>query len=434
MKVLLLGSGGREHALGWAIREARPQAKLCFLPGNGGTHQLGENLAGDASDPAQVVERARDFGPDLTVIGPEAPLVAGVSDQLRAGGFAVFGPSAAAAEIEGSKVFAKTLMRNAGVPTAAFEVYDDPVKARAAATSGLYPKVIKADGLAAGKGVFIARTRAEADAAVTALMEDDAFGQAGRQILIEAFLEGEEVSAFAIARDDTFTLLPLSQDHKRIGEGDTGPNTGGMGAYAPFPGTTPELMKTIENDVIEPVLRAMRDAGRPFRGLLYAGLMMVHGRPQVLEFNCRFGDPESQALMPLLGDGFVEALESASMGSGPVPEVALRTGADGHPLCAAGVVLASNGYPGSYRTGFDIEGLETAAGLPETWVFHAGTRVDRNRVVTSGGRVLAVVGRGANLRAALGRAYEGASSIEFEGMYYRKDIGHRGLAERRSNG
>lgn len=428
MKVLIFGSGGREHALGWAMQNDLPDVQLYFCPGNPGTEKIGRNLPGDPADPPSALAAAREASPDLIVIGPETPLVAGLADTLRASGFTVFGPSQRAAQIEGSKVYAKTLMREHGIPTAAFEVFNDPDVARRFVQKGLYPKVVKADGLAGGKGAIVVRTPEEGAAAVAALMESDRFGEAGKEILIEAFLDGEEVSAFAIASDERFVLLPLAQDHKRIGDGDTGPNTGGMGAYAPFARTSAELESRIRDQVIAPTLRAMAGDARPFRGLLFAGLMVSDNRISVLEFNCRFGDPETEAITLLLGQPagrpgtFLQALSAAAVG-GEIPEVAIAPGA------AATVVLASQGYPDAYRTGLPIRGIERAEQLPDTWVFHAGTRSGPTGPVTAGGRVLAVSGRGPDLRAALGRAYEAASLIEFDGKTYRRDIGARGLGK-----
>jgi phosphoribosylamine--glycine ligase len=431
MRVLILGSGGREHALGWAVRNSDPGVEVVFCPGNGGTEAIGRNHPGNLLDRDAMRQLVAEVRPDLTVIGPEGPLVAGIADEIRAAGYPVFGPSARAAQIEGSKVYAKTLMRSHGIPTAAFEVFEKPEKARAYIRKGLFPIVVKADGLAAGKGAIIARSLEEGDAAIADLMESGRFGAAAERILIESFLEGEEVSAFAIAKDGEFRLLPLSQDHKAIGEGDVGPNTGGMGAYAPFPRATPELVRSIEEDVIAPTLRALMDDDRSFRGLLYAGLILSHDRPMVLEYNCRFGDPETQAVLPLLGDGFLDALRATASGDERLPEIGLRSVAGPPSGAAAAVVLASRGYPGDYEVGFPIRGIEQAEALPETWVFHAGTRRTRDALSTSGGRVLAVAARGADLRSALGRAYEGVSLIEYEGKTFRRDIGRKGLATRR---
>ena len=426
MKVLIFGSGGREHALGWAIQNDSPDVRLHFCTGNPGTERIGRNYPGNPADSASATAVAREVAPDLIVIGPEVPLVAGVGDALRANGFTVFGPSQRAAQIEGSKVYAKTLMRDHGIPTAAFELFSDAESARRFVQKGLYPKVLKADGLAAGKGVMVVRTPEEGAAAVSALMESDRFGDAGKEILVEAFLEGEEVSAFAIASDEQFVLLPLAQDHKRIGDGDSGPNTGGMGAYAPFARSTSDLETRIREQVIGPTLRALAHDGRPFRGLLFAGLMVSDNRISVLEFNCRFGDPETQAILLLLGQPkdpsgtFLEALRAAATGGAIEPPTIA-------PGAAATVVLASQGYPDAYRTGFPIRGIERAEQLPDTWVFHAGTKQGPTGPVTAGGRVLAVSGRGNDLRTALGRAYEAASLIEFEGKTLRRDIGARGL-------
>jgi phosphoribosylamine--glycine ligase len=423
MKILILGTGGREHALGWAIHRADPTVELLFCPGNGGTQALGRNVAELLENLPGLVALARSEKPDLTLVGPEAPLVAGVVDRFASEGVPIFGPSARAAAVEGSKVFAKTLMRKHGVPTPSFDVFASAEEARACAIKGLFPKVIKADGLAAGKGVVIARSRDEAEAAIAEIMESHRFGSAGDQVLVETYMEGEEVSAFALARGTEFRLLPLAQDHKRIGDGDTGPNTGGMGAYSPYPRATPPLMQAIEEEVFAPVLRALAQDGRPYRGLLYAGLMIAHGRPSVLEFNCRFGDPETQAIAPLLGKGFLEALLAVATGEGEFPPIA--PAAQG---AAATVVLASAGYPGSYRSGLPLSGLDRAEELPETFVFHAGTRLDGRRLLTAGGRVLAVTGRGGDLKEALRRAYEGCSLIEFEGKTFRRDIGRKGLS------
>jgi len=423
MRVMVLGGGGREHALGWKILQERPEATLFFLPGNGGTGAIGTNLPGRESDPDDVSRLAREYAVDWVIVGPEAPLVAGVSDRLAADGIPVFGPSSRAAEIEGSKVFSKTLLRDHGVSTPAFEIFSELEPARAAVQEGAFPKVIKADGLAAGKGVIIAETATEGLSAVESILSDRAFGSAGSQILIESFVRGDEISAFAIVRDEEFVLLPLSQDHKRIGEGDTGPNTGGMGAYAPYPGTTPALLETIRKDVFQPTLRAMVEVGRPFRGLLYAGLILAEGRPWVLEFNCRFGDPETQAVVRL-SDGWVDAMLAVAEGKGPL---ITPVPADRGRSAAATVVLASSGYPGSYETGCEISGLEDADSLPDVEVFHAGTHRTDSRVQTSGGRVLAVSATGAELQSALDRAYEAVALIDFEGKTWRRDIGFRAL-------
>jgi phosphoribosylamine---glycine ligase len=423
VKVLIIGSGGREHALGWAILQDRPETDLLFCPGNAGTERVGRNISGSPVDLESMARLARDERIDLVVVGPEAPLTAGLVDRLEADGVAVFGPSARAAVIEGSKVFAKTLLRDHGIPTPEFQSFSEPSEAMAAATRGPFPVVIKADGLAAGKGVVVARDGPEAERAVRAMMEDRALGAAGERVLVESFVEGEEVSAFALARGEEFRLLPFSQDHKRLGEGDTGPNTGGMGAWAPFTSRDPGLRRVVADEIIAPTLAALARGGRPFHGLLYAGLMLVQGRPTVLEFNCRFGDPETQAVLPLLGKGLLAALHAVATGEGPIPELPLRT--DGE--AAVTVALVSGGYPGEYRSGLPIEGLANAEGMDGVTVFHAGTRRHGGRVVTAGGRVLGVTGCGAGLAEARRRAYEGVSMIGFAGMAFRRDIGHKAL-------
>lgn len=428
MKLLILGGGGREHALAAVLGQQQAGAEIVVAPGNGGTERAFRNAALRLEDRAAVLALARAECPDLIIVGPEAPLVAGVADELVAHGFAVFGPGARAAAIEGSKVFAKELMLAHGVPTAAFEVHENPDAAVAEAARGLFPKVVKADGLAAGKGAIVVHTPAEASDAVRVLMDPAAFGLAGRRVVVESFLTGEEASAFAICRDEQFLLLPVSQDHKRIGEGDTGPNTGGMGAYCPVPLATPELLARVRTEVFAPVLRALAAAGRPFRGLLYAGLMVDGGRPSVVEFNCRFGDPETQALVPLLGPAFLPALFWSATGVGDSVALERELADAAADRASATVVLAAAGYPGPYETGQRIEGMEAAAALPDTWVFHAGTKRAGDHYVTTGGRVAAVTGVGPDLRAALARAYEGVSLVRFPGRTFRRDIGHRALA------
>lgn len=434
MKVMVVGSGGREHALGWAVRRALPSTELLFCPGNGGTAALGRNLPGSAGDLAALASMAETEKVDLTLIGPEAPLAAGVVDLFRARGLRVFGPTAAAAAIESSKVFTKTLLQKHGIPSAAFTACESAEAARQAIGRGNFPIVLKADGLAAGKGVVIAANPAEAEQALDDFFERRTAGAAGERVVVEEFLEGEEVSVFALCRGQEFRLLPFSQDHKRIGEGDQGPNTGGMGAYAPYPGTSADLVRRIESRIIAPTLAAMEAEGRTFSGLLYAGLMLVRGEPMVLEYNCRFGDPETQAVLPLLGGGFVEALAAVAEGREPIPPVTLRTagpeaaaGPGNGALHAATVVLAAPGYPGSYPTGMSIRGVEEAEAAAETLVFHAGTARREGLLVAVGGRVLAVTGCGGTLPEALERAYRGAGRIEFDGKYVRRDIGWRAL-------
>jgi len=397
VKVLVVGSGGREHALAWKLAQSPALEELHAAPGNPGIAQVGECHPVRAEDGESLLGLARTLAADLVVIGPEAPLVAGVADELRRAGVAVFGPSAAAARIEGSKTFAKELMRTAGVPTA---------QAMSVARA---PCVVKADGLAAGKGVFVCSTQAELDAALRAV------SALGEQWLIEELLQGEEVSLFALVDGRNVLPLPESRDYSRVGDGDTGPNTGGMGSYSPVP----ELSDTELTDLVEmvhrPVVHELAARGTPFVGCLYAGLMLTADGPRVLEFNCRFGDPESQVILPRLEGDLVQALAAAA--AGDLSEVELGS-AD---AAAVTVVLAAEGYPESRDAGSPIEGIE-AAEAEGALVFHAGTAARDGRLVTSGGRILTVTGLGESLEEARARAYDACERISFPGARYRHDI------------
>jgi phosphoribosylamine--glycine ligase len=423
MKVLVIGSGGREHALAWAISRSPRAPQIYAAPGNAGLAEIGSLVPIAAGDVEGLCAFARAEGIDLTIVGPEAPLVAGIVDRFRERGLRVFGPHARAAHLEGSKVFAKDFMRRHGVPTAPYFVCGSLEEAEAALAGASYPRVIKADGLAAGKGVVIASSRDEALEAARSMLVAGRFGEAGRRILIEEFIRGEEVSLFALCRGTNYFLLPPSQDHKRLRDGDEGPNTGGMGAYAPFPRWTEELEAQVRRDLVEPTLRGMQAEGRAYHGLLYAGLILRGGRTYVLEYNCRFGDPETQVVLPLVEGDLLEALDAVASGSpGPLPPMSVRAGA------VATVVLASGGYPESYPRGLPIRGLEEARERAGVLVFHAGTKAGDGGAVTDGGRVLCVTGVGEDLQRALDRAYDGARRISFAGMVYRSDIGRRGLA------
>jgi phosphoribosylamine--glycine ligase len=417
---MVVGSGGREHALAWALGNSpRVDAVFC-APGNGGTAGLGTNVPVSGSDTDALVDYARNNKIDLTVIGPEAPLVAGIVDRFEKEGLRCFGPRQGAARLEGSKVFAKEFMSRHGIPTAAFEVFDDADKALAHVGSRPVPMVIKADGLAAGKGVYVADTRKDAIGAIGEIMKDRKFGDAGDRVIVEDCLEGEEVSVHAICAGDRGFVLPSSQDHKRIFEGDKGPNTGGMGAYAPVPWFGDAERDRVYETVFAPALEGMVAEGNPYTGVLYAGLMNTPDGPKVLEFNVRFGDPETQVLLPLIKSDLFDVLYRAA--EGELPEH-LELWPD---RSTATVVMAAKGYPDSYGKGFEISGLadyQPAAAV----VFHAGTEGDRSRYVTSGGRVLAVTGWGTDLRGALDAAYEGVGRIHFKDAYWRKDIGHRAL-------
>ncbi len=423
MKVLIVGSGGREHALAWALSRSPRALKLLVAPGNAGLEEIATTVPIAATEIDALAELAEKEKCDLTVVGPEAPLVMGIVDRFQERGLPIFGPRKAAAALEGSKVFAKELMRKCKIPTASFTVHSSLRSAEAALASGRFPAVIKADGLAAGKGVVIARSQGDGLEALRAMLVEKRYGTAGEQVVIEEFLEGEEVSIFLLCRGRDYILLPTSQDHKRLADGDQGPNTGGMGAYAPYPRWTADLEARVRKLIIEPTLQGMETEGRAYHGLLYIGLMLIGGEPFVLEYNCRFGDPETQAILPLLEGDLLGALEAvASADGGPLPPIMTRPGS------AVVVVLASRGYPGRVEKGLAIRGLDAVAELPETIVFHAGTRARGSETITDGGRVLGVTGVGENLIVALDRAYRGVAAIDFDGKVYRRDIGRRGLS------
>jgi len=420
-KVLLVGGGGREHALAWKLRQDDPSLELVAAPGNPGIAALARCEAVGAADVGALAALAERERVDFTVVGPEAPLAAGLVDHFAARGLAAFGPTRAAAEIETSKRFAKQLMLDAGVPTAAAEFHTDPDAARAAVRRFGAPVVVKASGLAAGKGVLVCETSAAAERAIDLMLREGAFGDAGTEILVEAFMQGEELSLFAIT--DGTVVLPLlpAQDHKRLRDGDRGPNTGGMGAYAPVSIATPALLDDVRRRILEPTLAAMRDVGRPFRGLLYAGLMLTEDGPRVVEFNCRFGDPETQAVLPLLDGSLLDPLRVVAEGgslAGMAPP-AWRAAA------AATTVVAAAGYPDTPRTGDLVEPPEAADDL---LVFHAGTRLDGGRLVSAGGRVLAVTAVAPTLAAAAARSRQAAERTGLVGKQLRRDIGARELA------
>ncbi len=415
MKVLLLGAGAREHALAWKLAQSPLLTRLLIGPGNPGTARVGTNVPLQADAPEAVVALARQEAVDLVVVGPEAPLVAGVADALAAAGIPCFGPVAGAARLEGSKAFAKEVMAEAGVPTAGFRVFTDLAEAEAYAVQ-CGRIVVKADGLAAGKGVIVATDAAAAREAVRAV---GAMGVAGQRLVLEELLEGEEVSVIALCDGERYVLLPPAQDHKRVGEGDTGPNTGGMGAYAPVPFLTPAQLDAVGEQVIAPTLATLRRRGIPFRGALYAGLMLTRNGPRVLEFNARFGDPETQVLMMQLAEDVLPLLEACARGRLEARPLAV------HPGASVGVVLAAEGYPETPRRGQRIEGLQSVPA--ETPVFVAGVEERSDGVFTAGGRVLTVCARGADLADARSRAYASVGHVRFEGMHFRRDIGAKGL-------
>ena len=425
MKVLVVGKGGREHALAWKLAQSPAVSRVFCAPGNAGTAIEGTNVDIDSGDIKRMVKFAASENIDLTVVGPEAPLVAGMVDAFGEAGLTVFGPSRKAAELEGSKVFAKELMRSANVPTADYNVFHDADAAIAFIEErDERPLVIKADGLAAGKGVTVCRTREDARIAIRNTMTDRAFGEAGKQILIEECLEGPEVSILAIVDGDTILRLETAQDHKPAYDGDRGPNTGGMGAYSPTPLVTAELLDEIDAKILVPTVHAMKRQGRTFRGVLYAGLMATPQGPKVLEFNVRFGDPEAQPVLMRLKSDLAEILLAAANGRlhdiGPL---------EWDPRPAVCVVMASEGYPGAYKRGRPIRGLNEAAAMPDVKVFHAGTLRQGDLVVNDGGRVLGVTAVGEDIAHAKLSAYRAVKCIRWDGAWCRKDISDKARKE-----
>lgn len=423
MKVLVVGGGGREHALCWKIAQSPLLKKLYCAPGNGGIGEIAENVPINAEDLGGLLNFAKSEGIDLTVVGPEAPLVKGLVDLFEKEGLKVFGPNKLAAEIEGSKAFAKTFMKKYGIRTAPFEVFDDPQKAKRYVLESGRPLVVKASGLAAGKGTFVCESVEEALNAIEEIMVKKAFGEAGSKVVIEEKLEGFEVSYMVVSDGENAIPLSPSQDHKRLLDGDMGPNTGGMGAYSPVPFLTSELEERILKEIMIPTIRGLKEEGRPYRGLLYGGLMIDKEKnPWVLEFNCRFGDPETQPLMVRMEGDLLEIMLCCL--EGKLNQVRLQW-SDQPAVC---VVMAQKGYPGSYEKGKEIKGLEEAVRMKEVWVFHAGTIKRNGKFYTSGGRVLGVTARGKDFEEAIKRAYEAVEKISWEGVYYRKDIGKRALS------
>ena len=417
MNILVIGSGGREHALYWKLSESPQTEQIYAIPGNPG---MGASAAIALDDHAAILRFAKEHEIGLVVVGPEVPLMNGLVDELEAAGIRAFGPRANAAEIEGSKSFAKDLMKKYGIPTARYEVFTAAEPARAYIRQEGAPIVVKADGLAAGKGVIVAMTEQEALDAVDAIMEDHSFGDAGARVVIEEFMEGEEASLLAFTDGRTIRPMISAQDHKRAYDGDRGPNTGGMGTYAPAPVMTPEMTERAVEEILKPTIAAMAKEGRVYRGCLYLGLMVTADGPKVVEFNARFGDPETQVVLPLLDSDLVAIM--CACADGTLADVPIRW-KDGAAVC---VVLASGGYPGHYEKGQEIHGLADAE-VMGALVFHAGTAMKAGKLVTNGGRVLGVVGRGADISSAVDAAYAAATKISFKDAYYRKDIAHRAL-------
>lgn len=418
MKVLIVGGGGREHALAWKIKQSPKVSRIFCAPGNPGTEDLGENV----DIPADHVERLRHFALerkiDLTIVGPEQPLVMGICDRFREKGLRIFGPSALAAKIEGSKVFCKDLMKKYGIPTADYQTFESAADAREY-IKGKPNLVIKADGLAAGKGVLLCKSEAESLAAIDTIMEEKAFGIAGSHIVIEEFLEGPEASLLAFTDGKTVIPLQAAQDHKAVNDGDQGPNTGGMGAYSPAPVVDAAMMETVMEKIMIPTVRAMEKENCLYQGILYAGLMLTADGPKTLEFNARFGDPEAQPLLMRMQSDIVPLFEACIDGNLSDQSIAWKHHA------AVCVVMASAGYPGSYAKGKPISGLAAAGNLPDVMVFHAGTKRADGKIVTNGGRVLGVTALGNDIQSAIAKSYQAVEKIRWDGMHYRKDIGKR---------
>lgn len=417
VNILVIGSGGREHALFWKLSESPQTERIYAIPGNPG---MGEMTDIAVTDNAAILQFAKEKDIGLVVVGPEVPLMNGLVDDLEAAGIPAFGPRANAAEIEGSKSFAKDLMKKYGIPTARYEVFAEAEAARAYIRSEGTPIVVKADGLAAGKGVVVAMTEQEALDAVDAIMENNLFGDAGARVVIEEFMEGEEASLLAFTDGTVIRPMISAQDHKRAFDGDKGPNTGGMGTYAPAPVMTPELTERAVEEILKPTISAMEKEGRAYRGCLYLGLMITADGPKVVEFNARFGDPETQVVLPLLDGDLVQIMHACA--DGTLADVPIRW-KDGAAVC---VVLSAGGYPASYEKGNEIYGIGNAEKLGAL-VFHAGTAKKNGKIVTNGGRVLGVVGMGKDIASAVQSAYDAVDQISFKGEYHRKDIAHRAL-------
>ncbi len=422
MKVLVVGSGGREHALCWKISQSPRVAELYCAPGNGGIGRIANIVEIGTEDIEGLLRFAKDRGIDLTVVGPEAPLVEGIVDAFEAEGLRIFGPRRAAAEIEGSKAFAKDFMSRHGIPTAPYHTFTDPWEAMQWVRALKWPVVVKASGLAAGKGSIVCEDEEQAVQAIELIMLQKAFGEAGDQVVVEDRLWGEEASFIALTDGETVLPMPSSQDHKPVFDGDRGPNTGGMGAYSPAPVITPELEERILREIMIPAIKGLKEEGRPYKGVLYAGLMIDEDQnPWVLEFNCRFGDPETQPLVVRMKGDIVRVMEACI--EGRLKSVSLSW----DPRPSVCVVMASGGYPGPYEKGKEIHGLEEAERVADVWVFHAGTSFRNGRFFTSGGRVLGVTGMGESLPEAIRRTYEAVKKIHWEGVHYRRDIGQKAL-------
>ncbi|MCK9555342.1 phosphoribosylamine--glycine ligase [bacterium] len=423
MKVLVVGSGGREHALVWKLSKSNSVSGIYCAPGNGGISALADCIDIAANDIEGLLAFAKKEKIDFTVVGPEAPLVSGIVDIFEKEGLHIFGPVSQGAKLEGSKAFSKIFMRKHGIPTAEFQIFDNSDEAADYIRGKKYPLVVKADGLAAGKGVFVCASAAEAEEAAGLIMKKGIFGKAGREIVVEECLKGEEASILAFCDGNTIMPMDSSQDHKRIFDGDKGPNTGGMGAYSPAPVITGDLMKVIDEKILQRTIRGLKKEGIKYKGVIYAGIMVTDKGPMVLEYNVRFGDPETQPLLMRMKTDLMEVIKAVS--AGDLNKIKLEWD-DRAAVC---VVMASGGYPGRYDKGFEVTGLEKAGGINDVFVFHAGTRRKDGRILTSGGRVIGVTALGNNIEKAVEKAYNAAGLIKFEGVFFRKDIGHNALAK-----
>ncbi|RKY48058.1 MAG: phosphoribosylamine--glycine ligase [Candidatus Neomarinimicrobiota bacterium] len=421
MRVLVVGGGGREHAIAWKLSQSCLVDKIFIAPGNGGTRLHGENVPIKDSDIDKLAEFAQENNIDLTIVGPEASLVEGIVDTFQEKGLKIFGPSKEAAKLEGSKVFAKKFMEKYNIPTADFSIVTSKEEAEEKTKKRNYPYVIKVDGLAAGKGAYVVFSEDDKKKAFKEIWEENKFGKSANRVIIEDFLDGEELSVFALTDGENYILLPSAQDHKRVFDNDQGPNTGGMGAYSPSPLATGELLQKIEKMVIQPTLKGMKEIGHPYKGVLYCGLMIADDKPYVLEFNCRFGDPEAQVIIPPIKTDFAELL--LKVVEGKLNEIDFEL-TEQYTVC---VVMASGGYPGSYKKGIRIEGLPAPESLAYGVVFHAGTKFENGEYFTSGGRVLGVTCWDETLKGAVDRAYKVIQTIHFDGAHFRKDIARKGL-------
>jgi len=421
LKVLVIGSGGREHALVWKITQSEMVSKIYTIPGNGGTHNLSENVSLNPEDTNELVNFVKRNKVDLTIVGPEKPLVDGIVDEFNREDLRIFGPSREASQIEGSKVFAKLIMAKYGIPTADFEIFDNPEKAKKYVYKKGTPIVIKADGLAAGKGSYVCKNFKDADKAINDIMIDKIFGKAGDKIVVEEFLTGEEASVFAITDGKNFITLPSSQDHKPIYNGDKGPNTGGMGAYSPAPVVSKYIYNEVKDKIIVQTFEAMEEEGIPYKGVLYCGLMITRTGPKVVEFNCRFGDPETQVVLPLIENDIVDVINKAVEGKLDNVNIRQRKG------FAVTVVLASGGYPGKYEKGKVISGIEKFENDKNFIIFQAGTKYKEGKYLTNGGRVLNVTCIDNTLVSTIDKVYSNIDKIKFEKVYFRTDIGKKGL-------